>query len=210
MTPKGGTHLSRHVDALLEEHLAAAGASQTPSLRPRGAGDETDPGKALELARKALRAVVKDRRLAADLRVAWLNHATGSGFGTVPPPRSSRALADADVVRGDPDYPIAWVAAEDHEVICSANGHAFAIAANPKILKLLERLNTGIPSSVERLVEAYAGSVKVAETAFEATPAEIRSPLERLHALRAISEGPSRLSGAEGGARRSRSGRGAG
>ena len=121
-------------------------------------------------------------------RVRWLNNFSGCGFATVPPPlEESIALQDQFTVCGNPRYPILWMPADKGEIICSSNGHAFSVAAHPKLLKLFEHLNSGKAASVLQLIEKYAGNVVRNGIEFTATPDDIRKVLEKLARLRAIS-----------------------
>ena len=145
--------------------------------------------RALELATYALREVGADPELEQIVRLSWLNRVTGGGFTRLPIPLPAESLDDADVVRGCPDYPIRWMpAGTDDEVICSANGHSFTLAAHPKILQLIERLNTGAAHQVQDLLAEHAGSLRVDDIEFVAKAEEIRALLEKLYSLRAIAK----------------------
>lgn len=133
----------------------------------------------------ALRDASRDAQLSQSLRVAWLNRLSSFGFESVPPPLPPHALADDDVCRVNPHYPVLWIQADD-KLVCSANGHAFSITAHPNVPKLLERLNSGAPSSVEWLVDKYAGIGMVNDAALTARPEDLRAILEKLRSLRAL------------------------
>ena len=122
------------------------------------------------------------------LKVLWLNRASSSGFRAVPQPEPHKALADDTWVQSL--SPILCVRGNRHEIFCSANGHAFAVTAHPRILKLLANLNEGKPYRVGTLVERYAGRNNVDGIKFAATPGEIRLVLEKLCSLRAIAASP--------------------
>ena len=121
-------------------------------------------------------------------QVRWLNNLSGWGFARVPlPAEETIALQDQFTVGGNPRYPVLWMPAGKGEIICSSNGHAFSVAAHPKLLKLFEHLNSGKTASVLQLIEKYAGSVVRNGIEFAATRGDIRKVLEKLERLRAIS-----------------------
>jgi hypothetical protein len=126
-----------------------------------------------------------ERALAADR----LNRVTGAGFGRVPPPAPPRALADDDLVRGDPAGPVRWVTVGD-EVVCSAGGHAFALPAHPRLPALLRRLGSSAPLRVGDLIDRHSGVVRRGAVEFTASRREVRALLERLLRLRALTLGP--------------------
>lgn len=142
--------------------------------------------EAVQSATSALRGVSQTLDLKQALVTSELNRLTGLGFTVVPAPSPMKALHDGDVVSGHSDYPIIWSGSSDDELTCSANGHAIKITAHPNIIRLLERLNSGITSSVRSLIEEYACSVQVGDIEFVASPEEIRALLEKLLSLRAI------------------------
>jgi hypothetical protein len=76
---------------------------------------------------------------------------TGAGFVRVPPPAPPRTLGDDDLVRGDPDMPMRWAGIGD-EIVCSANGHALALPADPRVPALLRRLSSSDPVRVGDLI----------------------------------------------------------
>ena len=132
------------------------------------------------------RAALADGHLLQELTAEVLNHGTGGGFPCVPPPLPTRALADGDCVRGCPDNPVLWRALEGHRLVCSANGHAFSVPASPRTVELLTRLNAGAPLRVGEITREYAGTHRVGEVEFRATPEAVRSLLETLVSLRAL------------------------
>jgi hypothetical protein len=118
--------------------------------------------------------------IASKLTAHWLNRATSFGFERVPPARPHKPLHDDIVVRADPEYPILWSPSGDREIVCSVNGNAFVIAAHPQILRVIRRLNSGEVCRVRELIGEGNDDSAIAEG--------IRSFLEKLHALRGISE----------------------
>jgi hypothetical protein len=102
----------------------------------------------------------------------WLNYKTGAGFKHVPTPRECPPLPASALVRVDPRFPILWQASRDGVMICSANGHAFAVPTSARTVALLELLNTGQALEVRAL---------------KASHGRIGQLLEKLHQLRAIS-----------------------
>jgi hypothetical protein len=92
------------------------------------------------------------------------------------------------VIRGHPDHPLVWQQAGDTQVLCWANGHAFLMPAAPKVLRLLEHLNSGTASPVQRLVEEYAGTSRCGDVEVEVLPEDVRALLEMLVRLRAVTD----------------------
>ncbi len=101
-----------------------------------------------------------------------LNHASGGGFLRVPAPLPSRQIKAEEFVRSDARYPVFWEPGRAGEIVCSANGHAFAVKAERALIELLEQLNRGGKFRVSDLVGGR--------------PA-LRRLLEKLRQLRAIS-----------------------
>ena len=136
---------------------------------------------------RRLTALGRDPALVRRLTAARLNHETGFGFTEVPPPSPPRRLRADALVLGSPEMPIAWRRAGG-EIVCSVNGHAFTLPDDPRVPRLLRRLNTGRPERVGELMKAGAGTVRRGGAAFSATPGDVRALLERLLALRGITE----------------------
>jgi hypothetical protein len=111
---------------------------------------------------------------------AWLNHLTSYGFASVPAPAPPRPLRPGTVIRGCPQDPIRVVPSRDGALVCSANGHAFSVTGHPKLSALLDQLNSGAPCRVGDLVTRYSAG---------ASRAGIRTILEKLYSLRAVSDG---------------------
>ena len=188
MKARPAEHVLAHLHERFADHLKdgapCTGSPGSGARRPRVPGTPSH----VESALAALRAMGGDGALRRDLTAACLNHATGSGFDAVPPALPVRALAEMAIVRGQPDYPIRWLPAGAGEIVCSANGHAFTIAARPRILALLARLNGGEPARVGDLVREYAaGAHKGGRRA--PPPVEIRTLLSKLASLRALTTG---------------------
>lgn len=180
-------HVFRHVMRMLEQRLPASNGVDLFSPHP--AHPQARVGKLPKLmktADAALEGLKRDPQLKQTMRVEWMNRVTGFGFFEVPPPLADAALDNDAVVVGNPHYPIVWLPGEDAEVVCSANGHAFSVAAHPHIVKLLNRLNQPRPSRVADLIKKYAGTVKVDSVEFEACPEDVRAVLTKLYSLRAI------------------------
>ena len=131
---------------------------------------------------------------AQTIQVSWLDRLTGSGSDPVPLPLPLKTLADDAFVQGCPEYPILWIPVADHHVACSANGHSFTIPADPNIIELLERLNTGETVQVKSLIEEHTGVTQCVGVEFNTLPEGIRTVLSKLYSLRAISEKPSVIS----------------
>lgn len=181
--------LLNHAAGMLEERLESVGLVNSGLCYPHAHQDSLASIREMaELTTRALRGVSQTRKLKQALQATALNRLTGLGFTEVPPPAPLKALHDDDIVCGQPDYPILWLPAPGDELICSASGHAFRLTAHPKIISLLERLNSGAASSVQHLLEEHAGSVQVNGLEFTATTGEVRALLEKLYGLRAIND----------------------
>ncbi len=138
---------------------------------------------------RALQQLGRGPSLARALAADRLNRMTGAGFARVPPPAPARALADDDVVCGDPDFAVRWIRLGD-EIVCSASGHAFALPDHPRMPALLGRLSSADPVRVGDLIARYSGTITRGAVEFTASRREVRALLERLLALRAITVGP--------------------
>jgi len=112
---------------------------------------------------------------------------TGGSFKKVPPPLPWKTLGDAEVVKGCPAYPIVWVRTADQHLICSANGHSFTIPADPRVIRMLEQLNSGEALLVRNLIKKYVGTSRSHGVEFVATSDGIREVLSKLYSLRGIS-----------------------
>ena len=78
-----------------------------------------------------------------------------------------------DQGKGDP---ILWLQAGDSgDLVCSGNGRSFVLPANPGVVALLQRLNTGAPCRVGDLVREFDGPAT-----------DVRRLLEKLDTLRAL------------------------
>lgn len=172
---------------MIEDRLGAAARAEGYAFnphRPQRSARQIPPE--MRLATNALREVAADPALEQAIKVSWLNRVTASGFTKVPPPRPGKRLADDELISGSPEFPITWLPAADDEIICSAHGHSFTIAAHPNVLKLIERLNSGAAQRVKSLIEEHAGRVRVGEVEFAAEAEEIRALLELFYSLRAV------------------------
>ncbi len=134
----------------------------------------------------ALRAVVAEPSLERAARIGLLNKVTAFGFMRPPRALPLRALDDDDTIHADAEYPILWMRDIDDEIVCSASGHAFAVAASPRVLALIDALNGGEPHRVGDLVATYAGDSEASGVEFETSPDSIRALLAKLASLRAI------------------------
>jgi hypothetical protein len=159
MEPDLAADLARHVETALETRLNGQ-RRHVAALRE-------------------LRAVGRSRELEQSLGAAHLNHLTGYGFARVPAPLPTCRLKATTVVRGSSADPIRLLSSADAELVCSANGHAFAVTARGRIPDLLDRLNSGEPARVGDLIADYSGR--------PVSRASIRAVLEKLHSLRALS-----------------------
>ena len=113
---------------------------------------------------------------AESVLAAELNRETGAGFSCVPRPAPHRALPDDAVIRCDPRHPVLYRPGKRGEIVCSANGRAFAVRANKSVTDLLECLNRGQACRVEELIAQ--GDLSTRET--------MRVLLEKLRSLRSV------------------------
>jgi hypothetical protein len=116
----------------------------------------------------------------------WLDHLTGYGFPRTPAPRPARRLDDAERLRGDARHPVLWLAAGNGDLVCSANGHSFAVTAHPAVETLLRRVNTGRPFQVGEAVARTARTVDGPAHRGRSSAPQVRALLERLWSLRAL------------------------
>jgi hypothetical protein len=181
MEPQPGADLAQ----TLEQEIATRSTGGRPRRTRAGKGIAAGVQRDL----RTLRAIAHGPSLARALAADRLNRVTGAGFIRVPPAAPARVLAAGDVVRGDPEFPLRWVTVGD-EIVCSANGHAIAVPADPRMPGLLRRLTSSEPLRVGDLMARYSGTVRRGAVEFTASRREIRTLLERLLALRAITVGP--------------------
>ena len=187
MEAQPATDILKHIARKVEERLERIDHSDACRFHPQRPGETAEAIQTLtDLSTTVLKQTSHDPDLQQALNVSWLNRVTGFGFMNVPPPLPFMRLEDEDVVQSDPHYPIIWMCAIDNDLICSANGHAFSIAAHPSVVKLFKQLNTGIPCRGQRLVDKYSGTFQVGDVEFEATPEDVRAILEKLYCLGAV------------------------
>jgi len=181
MDPQPGADLAQ----TLEQEIATRSVGAHRRRVRVGARIESDVRRDLRTLQQIARGPSLARALAADR----LNRVTGAGFVRVPLPALARAPEDGDIVRGEADFPMRWATVGD-EIVCSANGHAFALPDDPRMPGLLRRLSSTAPLRVGDLIARYSGTVTRGAVEFTASRREVRALLERLLALRAITVGP--------------------
>src|SRR6185503_14369552 len=137
----------------------------------------------------ALDEASENRDLERSLKLSELNRRSSFGWTEKPLPLPWKTLMENEKVRVDPQYPILWLHDENQEIIVSANGHSFCIPADPRIVSLIERLNSGVALSVKSLIDEYAGTTQSGNVEYEAEPDGIRTLLEKLYSLHAIGDG---------------------
>jgi 50S ribosomal protein L16 3-hydroxylase len=174
-------HVFPYVKERLANQLDAVGASKRSSLGAPSSGIPSRVNSTL----RAVRALGLDVELRKVLMADCLNRVTGSGFTVVPTPLPVKALPSAAIVQVHPEHPIRWLNTRAGEILCSANGHAFTIAAHPKIRKLLERLSRGDAHRVGDLLREYRVSSGKRGQRYLA-PAEVRALLAKLVSVRAM------------------------
>lgn len=178
-------HLKQYIEEFVNASLDGGNFPTTPKQLQDSAEMIS---KVTKLSIKALQKASRDFDFAQAIQVSWLDRLTGSGSDPVPAPLPLKALAEDTVVQGSPEYPILWIPVANHQIACSANGHAFTIPADPKIIELLERLNSGEAVRVKSLIEEHTGVTQCEGVEFTTLPEGICTVLSKLHSLRAISE----------------------
>ncbi len=184
------TYVWNRIGETVEEGLRALNSTNNgqPNSNPSQKDTETI-STVVQIARKALQEASQNRELEQTLKLSQLNQMSSFGWTEIPLPLPWKNLRDGETVRGDPEYPILWLPAEDHQITISANGHSFTIPADSRIVKLIERINNGVALRVKSLIEEYAGTARFADVEYEAEPEGIRTLLEKLYTLHAIRDG---------------------
>jgi hypothetical protein len=93
-----------------------------------------------------------DRQVAS----RWLRLVTGGSFLRVPQPRDGESITMADTVRRLADNPMAWIPTGNGQLEVSVNGLSAIAPADPRIERLLERLEVGGSTSVTALLSPLA------------------------------------------------------
>lgn len=181
MEPQPGADLAQTI----EQEIATRSAGHRRGRRVGAEGALPDVSRDLRALRRIAQGPSLQRALAADR----LNRVTGAGFSRVPPAAALRPLGDDEIVRGDADCPVRWNRVGD-DIVCSASGHAFALPAHPRLPALLRRLGSPAPIRVGDVVARYSGTARRGGVEFIASGREVRTLLERLLSLRAITAGP--------------------
>jgi hypothetical protein len=175
--------------AALEERIRPTLESSKFPTTPTEAHKRTRSiSKMTKLAADALRKTSRDPKVAQYLEVLWLNRMTGAGNGYELPPLPWRVLTDDVVIQGQPENPILWLPAGDDDLVCSANGHSFFLPADPRVITMFQRLNSGEALRVGDLIQEHTGTTVRKGVTFNASPEGIRTVLSKLHSLSAISE----------------------
>lgn len=157
---------------------------------PNTASDvEQSPRMIAATVRQATRSLSRAQHnpdLIQSIQVSWLNYMTSGGSDPAPRPLPLEILKDEYCVRAIPELPLVWIAGSDDQIICSANGHSFAMPGAPAIARLLKELNDGATLQVGELIRKYAGSSRRNGLKFNITKEGIRFLLSKLYSLRAI------------------------
>jgi 50S ribosomal protein L16 3-hydroxylase len=177
----------KHLAATIEERLEELNRTDDGHFKANEFQGGAETILAVKkLATEALREIGQNHDFEQALKRSQLDRVTGFGSTEVPPALPWQALADDDIVCGYPDYPIMWTPIENHQIIVSANGHSFIIPADPRIIELIERLNSGVGLRIKSLSEEYAGTIRFADVEYEADSEGVRALLEKLYSLRTI------------------------
>jgi 50S ribosomal protein L16 3-hydroxylase len=180
----------RFVDSAESPTTSKASASPEPTLP----WDSHPSGAAIlpEQLERAIRSESDPRSREASRRQAvsraWLKRITAYNFfRSMPPVAPHRPLKPDDCVQVDAEFPIVvWV--DDARLVCAAHGHTIEVPAVPRVRELIERLNSGAPSTIRELIERATGSARVGELAIDVRSEDILLLLENLLAMRAISK----------------------
>jgi hypothetical protein len=140
----------------------------------------------LQTGGRALLDAADDPVVSRTLTAAWLRHETRSGLLRAPAPLAWETLQDDQRICGCWRHPIRWVRTSDSDLVCAVNGQSFSIPADPGILALIERLNTGDAFFVGDLIREHVGLRESGGIRFQASPEGIRTFLSKLRTLRAI------------------------
>jgi 50S ribosomal protein L16 3-hydroxylase len=171
----------KHLTRMVERQLGASGQADLYSFQPdRLQHTAAVMPRDIDVAVRAVREASSHWNLEQTLKLAWLNRVTGYGFVSVPGPRATRTLADDEIIWGQPEYPVVCTPMDGELVACSANGHSFTLRATPKLEKLIDCLNTGMPRQVASLLAEFATTTETDDREL------LRRVLEKLHSLRAI------------------------
>jgi 50S ribosomal protein L16 3-hydroxylase len=177
----------KHALAKLDARLGAAKAGDLLPFHPDRLQESANAlPRIVEDSATALRKVSRSPALKESMTVEWLNRLTSFGFDSAPPPLAPKTPEDDEILRGDPDYPILWLPGKTGEIICSANGYSFSVTSHPRLVRLLERLNSGAPSCVRNLLEKRAGRSRVNGAENGGDAETLRTVLEKLCSLRAV------------------------
>jgi 50S ribosomal protein L16 3-hydroxylase len=186
-----GDHAAQFVDAAPapppSPPRSSLGRSNTVPWDPSPVALPAPLEEAVKAACAAERSVPATRR--AVLR-AWLARTTAYNIHRTMPdvlPMSSLSVEQGIRVRVDVEFPIVAV---EHEgfLICSAHGHVIEVPAVPKVIAMIERLNSGEPHEVHALIADTIGPATVHEARIEVGPKDVLTVLESLLAMRAIRE----------------------
>ncbi|MDY7230458.1 JmjC domain-containing protein [Hyalangium rubrum] len=140
------------VRGVLSARMPPSSAVQQRGSELALAGSKPVPlAKSLRAAVKMLRESMRDGELECRLLAADLSRQTGFGFQPIPSLLPSRTISHEDVVRGDERYPILWARAGD-KLVLSANGRALTTSFQPVVVRVLKRLNQGLPVPVSAFV----------------------------------------------------------
>ena len=178
-------HLKKYIEESVSDSLNEGSFPTTPKQLEESAEMIS---KVTKLSLKALQKANRDPAFAEAIQVCWLDRLSGSGSDPVPAPLPLRELAEDAFVQGSPEYQILWIPVADHQIACSANGHSFTVPADPKIIELLQRLNSGEVVQVKRLIEEHTGLTGCDDVKFNTTSEGIHTVLSKLYSFRAISE----------------------
>lgn len=175
------------IKKMLEERLGPSAWADTYPFDPQAIPVSTQslPSE-IAATLNALREVANDPELQRTVYISWLNRTTACGFTNVPAPLEWKALDDYDVLQVDSRCPIICTLCTNDEMICSVNGHSFAIPSHPKLHKLIQRLNMGVSLTVKNIIDESSVEPSAESEEFDLSSQGLKSLLEHLIRLRAI------------------------
>jgi hypothetical protein len=161
--------------AHLERAMRRADHWAEANRAPR-TGEQSD--EMLDAYRRSIEDSLRTPAVLAALKEEIVLERTRFGFKSIPMPRGSVELDDADWLALPARGLIAWLVDGD-EMIVSACGHGFRIASTGPLVRLLEDLNTADRVQVRELRKRYCAHWRM-------DAADLEQVLERLCAFHAL------------------------
>jgi len=115
--------------------------------------DETAPNAILT----ELQELLAPDRFAKRWHVKWLRRASSGNFEVVPPLASVEPIDPDTMLQADPRSPVVFSVFGD-QAFCAANGHVFAVPPFAGLQALVDRINTGKPTTARDLLLTLDGT----------------------------------------------------